>query len=790
MQNDGASLLLPPFIRGTSGAGHTVDWGKQLPQVHRLPKRLMWTIHLLTALGMAFLNLLTIFSMKTLVRWKFALMQMAIDANGMGMNGILWGAPLLIIASMFFAFCSLGVIFAFAPDAAGSGAPENKGWLNGVDKLATIFTWRNMIVRATATIFSNASGFPVGREGPTVTMGSNLAYCITELFAYRYVRKKVFLHPGEDAPTFANDEEEEAAGVSAWIVDQERFAAAKRVACAVGGATGMAMIFDSPIGGIVYMFEEVGAISWPPDTTFSAFGATIICNVITRLFLEGVLGANFKRFVIFQVDQQMPGGLGSWNWADVPYFVGIALVLGPFSAMHTNLCLKVGSLRQRIIGKRTRKTAAKILDGLVFAAFCASVATLAASLGGCRAQLPTHGEDINDLEFVRFNCPERGDHNPVASVLVTTSEAAMKVLISRQGDIFLVQDLIIAFFAYTSVNILLTGVPVPSGNFTGTMLIGGLFGRAIGEVINPHGHGGGVFAKPGVYAMMGSASMLCGFKQMSMAVVLFIAECGNDWNLVAPLMLCVYVSLMLNRTFSKQGFDEAQMERKNIPFLEAEPHKSLYGHIAADLCDDYPLEAHLPPSEHHLTIRKFLERHENMTDIPIVQEDGVCMGFTTRLRLECALEALELDAEHSPRRLNSTLSSGATPKNSWSVPGNPFGTRSLKVIGRTGSSQDTSFVNAELVTRLRQSLLSSENLPSRLSKVDVTMVPLSKLVDPAPYTVRERMPAPRVYALFSKVGVNCVCVTCDNGLFRGMITRANMAEMASFYHHMHGGGAL
>lgn len=776
---------LPQMAKGedTSFPGMTVDWSKQLPQVHRLPKRLMWTIHLMTAVGMAFLNLLTIFAMKTLVRGKFELMQMAIDAAGLW-----WGASLLILASTFFAFCSLGVIFALAPDAAGSGAPENKGWLNGVDRMATIFTWRNMIVRATATIFSNASGFPVGREGPTVTMGSNLAYCITELFAYRYVRKKVILHTEAGASESAVDEEEKVE-VSAWIVDQERFAAAKRVACAVGGACGMAMIFDSPIGGIIYMFEEVGSISWPPDTTFSAFGATIICNVITRFFLEQILGASLKNYVIFQVDTRLPGGLGSWSWQDVPYFVGIALFLGPFSALHTHLCLKVGSCRQRFMGRRKWKTAAKLLDGLLFAAFCASVATLAALLGGCRAQLPKDREE-NDLEFVRFNCPSHGDHNPVASLLVTTSEAAMKILISRKGDIFIVQDLVIAFFAYTGVNILLTGIPVPSGNFTGTMLIGGFFGRAVGVLINrvlplP---GGRSFAKPGVYAMMGSASMLCGFKQMSMAVVLFIAECGNDWNLIPPLMLCVYVSLMLNRTFSKQGFDEAQMQRKNIPFLEAEPHKSLYGHTAADLCDDYPAGAYLPPIADPLTIKRFLGKHKTMTDIPIVQEDGICMGFTTRLRVECALEALQLDADLSPRPRQPSQRSNDGPWRSWKTPSKLLTSRPLWRLRKTGgsaSSQDMSFVNAELVTRLKESLLSDEGLPVQRSKSDVALLPLSKLLDPAPYIVRDRMPAPRVYALFSKVGVTCVCVTCDDGKYKGMITRPCIAEMAQLFHTLH-----
>merc|ERR1712130_348182 len=158
------------------------------------------------------------------------------------------------------------------------------------------------------------------------------------------------------------------------------------------------------------------------------------------------------------------------------------------------------------------------------------------------------------LEFVRFTCPEK-QYNTVASLIVTTSEAAMKLLISRSSEFFMLGDLVLAFFAYTTQNILLTGIPVPSGNFTGTMLIGGFVGRALGSLVNEQipGHN---FAKPGVYAMMGSAAMLCGFKRMAMAVVLFISECGNDWNLIPPLAITVYVALGVCKKVSTYAFNK------------------------------------------------------------------------------------------------------------------------------------------------------------------------------------------------------------------------------------------
>ena len=104
-------------------------------------------------------------------------------------------------------------------------------------------------------------------------------------------------------------------------------------------------------------------------------------------------------------------------------------------------------------------------------------------------------------------------------------------------------------------------MPVPSGNFTGSMLIGGrraepkltgmqrkdsrtvphlavrLVGRMMGALVRDYGPGMAVSrpetalqhvqiqccaCRSGVYAMVGSASMLAGFKQMAVAVVVFI----------------------------------------------------------------------------------------------------------------------------------------------------------------------------------------------------------------------------------------------------------------------------
>jgi len=687
------------------------------PRAHRLPWQVMWAITILTAVGMAILNFVTVLCMRTLVQCKFHLMQNVTDRAG-----VAYGTLALVGCAMTTATICTCLIHYFSPEAGASGAPENKGWLNGSSPHPSGgYTKTHLVVRGLATILGNASGYPVGREGPTVSMGSNLAFLIADWLARPYVHQMLKL--GADTPQFL-------------ILDEERIAHAKRVACAVGGACGMAMIFDAPIGGIIYMFEEVTAFCWPLELTFRAFVGTVVCSLLSRAFLNAC-GSDVKAFVIYEWSPQQH----AWGWWDVPFFILLAAVLGIFSAIHTRMCLRVGTLRQRAMATLGwAQPYAKMTEAVLYAALCALVCALVAQMGRC--------EPLREAaaELVRYNCRE-GEYNPVASLLLTTSEGAVNLLFSRRnsGAIHPTNELL-AFIAYTALNIGLTGVPVPSGNFTGTMLIGGLVGRGIGAVAMSNNLSGP--ATSGVYAMVGSAAMLCGFKRMSIAVVVFVATASNDFTLVPPLMVAVVVSMTISKACLARGYDEEQILRRKVPYLDPEPPPALDSLKATDLIDKLPPEARLPPEAKAGLVARALEAKE-VFDFPVLR-GNVCVGFTTRERLESALRGC------------------AHPRDGGELSGRSLEDGGAKApLARHEDLDDGE--EGELGRLISGSLISGIGVLS----VSANM-PVDKLVDPVPYTVLEDMPAPRIYALFAKAGMNTACVVSEANEFRGMISRKGL----------------
>lgn len=609
---EGAAYPSPPGFR--------VDHGRRSallgPQTHRLPPLVMWAITFFTASGVALFNFVTIILIRYCVRFKFSSVHAAIHTGGVGM-----GALALMGVSSLYALVGVCIVELIAPNCGGSGLPEMRCYLNG-SRMPGFFTKRTLAARSLSTVFAQGTGFPVGREGPTVTLGANLAFLVSEALARPHVRESVDLS--------------EQGHTHAWLVDEQRFAHATRIACAVGGACSMGCIFNAPLGGLLYMFEEITSVSWPLELTFRMFIATL-SSTLMSYGLCWAIHSDIREFILYATLPQTK----HWDWKDVPIFIFVSAIMGVVTSLHTRALLAVTSWRQRHAASlRVRRRWSRACETVLYAALCGLVSACVALLGGTCSKVGS-GSGIK----LRFNCAE-GEFNEVISLLATTSDSAVKLLYqgSAAGDIRTASS-VLAFLTYFLLNVGLAGLPIPGGAYTVTMLLGGLLGRSVGAICRDFGLAQTV---SGVYAIVGSASMLCGFKQMTLSAVLIMVECVNDLALVPLVMLGVAVSITINWQLNRYGHDDDLILRRNLPHLEGEAPEELDRAKAAELCDPLPQEAMLQPETDLGHVKTALDKSQ-ASHFPVRDgAEGPCVGIVAREYLEAALDAAEKRQGSSP----------------------------------------------------------------------------------------------------------------------------------------------
>lgn len=734
------------------------------PQTHRLPTRVIWTITLAVPVLVACINYLIVIGEHLVKDNKFVFMQDAFNDGG-----VFVGACVLAGSSAVIAGVATWVTSYFGPLCVGSGVPEAKGYLNG-NNIPKLFTLMNLAVRIIGITLACAAGFPIGREGPMVCIGGTVGVLIVHHVAKPSVRRWVDVH------TQGGDESEIN---PALIVDEERFAHAKRIGCALGGAAGIASAFNAPIGGILYMFEEVTVTSWPPELTFRAF----VCTVLSALLSRGMLNLthdDVHHLVIFDESKSMDQV--SWGWQDIPFFVVLSLFCGFFSAFMTRAFLAVWAARDRFKKNRFLKDYKRLIKAsevVVFAAVCSFAFALSPSLLECMA---APGADVNatgshttGLRYVRHDC-EEGEHREVATLLLTGAEEAVKHLFSRHhnSDIRLA-PLIVATSVYSVLACGMPGLPVPMGCFVPCLLIGAMLGRFMGEAAPQIPGSSMSLAHPGVYALVGSAAMLSGFTHMTIAIVVLLVEAAADLSLVGPIMLGIFIASLASKKVNHHAYDEVLILMKGVPFLDAEvPHEmDNEGSTASDLCDEYPDEACLSPEATTSAIIAALDwGNQRFMDFPIV-ERGRCVGLTTRTRLEATVQAL---------RRGSTRNSLYSSDGSHNVSNHTNGLGGN--MGPQGTLRHLHEEDKTLgITRFVSGMVSMSTINSQDPESQTcALVPVYRIMDKSPYTILEDMPAPRFYPLFIKAGVNAAAVVSRAGEFIGVLTRGNLISQTREAH--------
>jgi chloride channel protein, CIC family len=176
------------------------------------------------------------------------------------------------------------LVVRLAPEAAGSGIHRVEAVMAG-----QVGPDSNIVVpvKFLGGLLSLGSGMALGREGPTVQMGAGLAHIAAR-----------------------------------WVV---RDPADQRVVLAAGAGAGLAVAFNAPIGGSVFVFEELTA-SFTPWLLVSTLSAATFA-VATMRWLIG------NQYVFFVLPENLRSGPIDW------YFLLLGGLLGVAGAAYNLLSL-------------------------------------------------------------------------------------------------------------------------------------------------------------------------------------------------------------------------------------------------------------------------------------------------------------------------------------------------------------------------------------------------------------------------------------------------------------------
>ncbi len=204
-----------------------------------------------------------------------------------------YGACATLLAVGAAAAAARWMVVRFAPIAAGSGVQHVEAMMRGETTPAGAIV---IPVKFVAGLLAIGSGLALGREGPTVQMGAAIGTVLSRT-------------------VLAKDPER-------TVVD------------AAAAGAGLAVAFNAPLGGSIFVFEELTR-SFTPRLVIATVGAAAVAVAVMRLMLGD--------------SQEFSAGTQAYQpIGQLPLYLGLGALLGLAGAGYNALTLGLLSLADRL----------------------------------------------------------------------------------------------------------------------------------------------------------------------------------------------------------------------------------------------------------------------------------------------------------------------------------------------------------------------------------------------------------------------------------------------------------
>ncbi len=420
-------------------------------------------------------------------RWFVVVLALMLTGLGAALTGVLFKAGVNALGSWRLQLLSELPAWAVLPALGATGglisglliaklAPAARG--SGVSHIMAFLQHRAVpmglqvgLVKLIAGIVAIGSGFPLGPEGPSVQMGGSVAW------------------------QFAR-----------WLKAPVSF---RRVIVAAGGGAGLAAVFSAPIGGFIYVIEELLHSARPVVlllVVVTTFWADAWADVFGFMGLSPTAGG-LDRSVGFQLAKKFDPDVLFLS-IDIGYLIALGLVAGVLAEFYCRYVLAMQRKGNAWFGDRL--VLRMVISGEV--------------LGGVYACLPDGFSNTAELQH-----------------LIGGGEVG----ISKALAIF-----VVLFFSTG----LAAASGAPGGLFVPMLILGGAIGLACGdwvEVLTGH--------VPSTYVFAGMGAFVASCSRTPITAMFLAFALTKDLLILKPILIASLASFLIARLMNQRSIYERQM---------------------------------------------------------------------------------------------------------------------------------------------------------------------------------------------------------------------------------------
>ncbi|KAE8697413.1 Chloride channel protein CLC-c [Hibiscus syriacus] len=440
-----------------------------------------------------------------------------------------------------------------APAAAGSGIPEVKAYLNGVDAHSilapsTLFVKVNGI--GSLNIFSNLLLLVIFTlascafdTASLIGQGGSRKYHLT----WKWLRY------------FKNDRD-------------------RRDLITCGAAAGVASAFRAPVGGVLFALEEA-ASWWRSALLWRTFFTTAVVAMVLRVFIQlcstGTCGL-FGEGGLIMYD--VSAAKVSYSVPDILAVILLGVIGGIFGSLYNYLVDKVLRTYSLINEKGPAAKILLVVTISLLTSICSYGLPWFATCIPCPTDVSSRCPNIDvSGNYKSFQCPPN-HYNDMASLFLNTNDDAIRNLLSTStSKEFHLSTLFIFFCAVYCLGIITYGIAIPSGLFIPVILAGAGYGRLVGRLFEPI-----TKLDVGLFGLLGAASFLGGTMRMTVSLCVILLELTNDLLMLPLVMLVLLISKTMGDMFNHGVYDQI-VKLKGLPYMEAHAEPYMKHLVARDI---------------------------------------------------------------------------------------------------------------------------------------------------------------------------------------------------------------